>query len=319
MNITTPDPNATPTPTPTSTVTPIPTSDGTLGELTENTSTVGDWTLKSISNTNVSASVYGTEVKAEISGTGTSEDDIQLVHTLPYELKGGAYDLTLPIISSTDRMARIAVEKDDDTMESIADKVLYLKKGHNHIVVPFSFKNDTSVKISVRLGHFTADGNIAPHDVTVTEDVVTCIGDYIDPDAPVVEDPDRFKNKVSNGDFGKGKDGWWGIEPVDGVGTMTAEGGKTNPWDVMCGYYNTFKLDKGRTYGVSFDLASETAQKIKFQIVDADNKDAELTIKTFDVPGDGEMHTYTFDDFEAPGDCTSFPQRNPGAIPKVEK
>ncbi len=305
MNIATPDPNATPTLTPTPTAAPTPTPDGTFRELTENTSNVGSWTLNSISNTSVSASVYGTGVKAEIVSTGTSEDDIQIVHTEPYQLEGGAYEMKLYVTSNTDRLARIAVEKADDTMEAIADKEVSLKSGDNFITVPFSFKNKTSVKLSVRLGYFEADGTIAPHNVTVMLPDFTRTGDYIDPVEPVAEDPDRFKNRVLNGDFSKGKDGWWGIEPVDGVGIMSAEGGKTNPWDVMCGYYSTFKLAKERTYAVSFDFASETAQKIKFQIVNADNKDAELTLKTFDVPGDGEMHTYSFDDFEAPEDCTS--------------
>ncbi len=295
-------PTATATPTQPST-TPTPTS--ALTFLSENTTPVGDWSLYSVSNTEVSANAVDVGAEANIVKTGTSEDDIKLIHTEPYSLESGKYELKLFVTSSIDRDIRVALEKDDETMEAVMDEEVALKSGENSITIPFDNKADISANLSLRLGYFAANGGIAPHTVTVGGAEFVRTGDYVNPSAPPSEDPNRYKNKITNGDFSNSTNGWWGIEEQDGSGVLNIEGGTVNPWDVMCGNYLTFQLQKGRTYKVSFDLASEKAQYVKFQIVNADNNDSELTLRTFDVPGDAVMHTYTFDDFEVAEDCAA--------------
>lgn len=304
-------PTSTPTATPVPT--PKPTQINELRVLTENTTTIGDWTLYNVSNASVTEeiyysvesvtnAVYGAGI--EIGNTGASEDDIQLIHTNPYNLESGEYQLTLGVKSTVARKVRVVVEKDDETMEAVADKVVDLAVGHNTVTVPVQVKNNAAVKLSLRLGSFEADGQLAAHIVSInTEADFERTGDYVDPGAPVQEDPNRFKNKVANGDFSKGKDGWWGLDVVNGEGVVSVAGGKTNPWDVMCGYYTPMAVKAGRTFKLSIDIASDMEQSVKFQVANADNNDAELTLKTINVPGDKTMHTYTFEDFEVSEDC----------------
>ncbi len=300
------------TPTATPVPTPKPTQITELRTLTEDTRTIGDWTLYNVSNASVTEENYSQESVTDavygagivIENTGASEDDIQLIHTNPYDLESGEYELTLGVESSAARKARVAVEKDDQTMEAIADRVVDLAVGQNTVTVPVKLKNNAAVKLSLRLGYFEEDGQMAAHTVSInTHADFKRIGDYVDPVVPVQEDPDRYKNKVANGDFSKGKDGWWGLDVVDGEGVVSVPGGKANPWDVMCGYYIPMAVKAGRTFKLSIDIASDKEQIVKFQVVNADNNDAELVLKNINVPGDKTMHTYTFEDFEVSEDC----------------
>ncbi len=272
--------------------------------LTESTKTVGDWTLSTITLAKAAVVEIENGVRANVLTTGSSEDDVQLIHTEPYSLESGEYKLSLSVNCNKVREVRVALEKADDTMGVIVDKQVGLNKGDNAVVIPFSLKNATSAKLSVRLGYFEDDGNIYYHTVEVTNPSIERIGDYVDTNAPtpIPADPNRFKNKLANGDFSAETDGWWGITSVeDGVGIVEVTGGSENPWDVMCGYWKPSELNKGRTYKVSIDIASEMEQDVKVQVTDAD--DNELMGKTIQVPGDSTMHTYSFDELEVPEDC----------------
>ncbi len=175
------------------------------------------------------------------------------------------------------------------------------------VEIPFVIAEDLSANLSIRLGYFEGE-ELGYHKVRVSEPAIDRTGDYQDPTDPgeVEIDPDRFNNRVPNGDFSKGTNGWWSNECTlaveDGVGVVELEGGSVDPWDVMIGYYQVFQLKGGVTYQVSFDIASEIEQNIRFQIVNDDEKDAEVFAKSVTVPAGNELTTFTFDDFEPADD-----------------
>jgi hypothetical protein len=226
---------------------------------------------------------------ASISKTGTSE--MTYVGTCSVPMTGGAYELKISVDASAERLARIVLEKADESMETIADEVVLLESGSNDLTVPFSIKEDTSAKLSVHIGYFNADGKLAAHTVTVGAAEFTRTGDYVDPATPPEEeDPKRYDNRITNGDFNSGNEGWWGIESADGVGVVNVPGGKTNAWDVMCGNFMIFELNKDRTYKVSFDLSSEVEQIVKVQVVKED--DTQLVLKSFEVRATGNAYIF---------------------------
>ncbi|NLD48467.1 MAG: hypothetical protein GX660_14975, partial [Clostridiaceae bacterium] len=238
----------------------------------------------------VTSSVYKEGVIANISKTGTSEDDIVLKYVTPYYLERGEYKLTIPVLSSTNRKIRAVLEKNDESMETIQDEVINITSGINTVTVPVSVMESVYADLSLRLGYFNEDGDLASHSVAAGK--------------PVIElNQNRYSNKLANGDFQNGTIGWWGIDEVDGTGVKTVEGGSKNPWDVMCGYFEPFELKKGRTYSVSFSVYSEISQDIALQIVNSDDGDKQLALKTFTIPGDGITRTLTLNSFEAPVDC----------------
>jgi endoglucanase len=285
--------------------------------ITQTDKKIGNWTLSSLSNTSVTASVYGSvyakSVKVDITKAGTSEDDIRLIYTKPYNLESGEYELVLPIISNVNRKARIALEKADKTMAVISDEEINIGNGINSVTVPVSVSDTVYAELSVRLGYFNLD-EISSHNVTVGEPTITRTGDYMTEGTPI-EEPDRFNNKLTNGDFSDGTNGWWATETkieevtvkvVDlsvenSSGVLSVPGGTKNPWDAMAGNYITFELKKDRTYTVSTDVYSDIAQDILLQIVDS--ADNELALRTLDVPADGNMHTFSFDDIVVTEDC----------------
>lgn len=283
-----------------------------LKVITEKTDTVAGWTLYALSHASAemkATKLTGAEVR--IYETGTSEDDIQLIYRDLFELDKGEYNLSLslgglPDISEKLRTVRVVLEKVDINGEVILDQVVPVASSETpeSVEIPFAVAEDVSAKFSVRLGYFDQDGIIGYHAIKVSNPVVERTGDYQDPSDPgeVVIDPDRFKNRVPNGDFSKGTNGWWSNECTltveDGVGVVELEGGSVDPWDVMIGYYQVFQLNGGVNYQVSFDIASEIEQDVRFQIVNGDQKDAEVFGKTVTVPAGSELTTFTFDDFE---------------------
>lgn len=280
--------------------------------ITEKTDTVAGWTLYTLSHTSAemkASKLTGAEVR--IYDTGTSEDDIQLIYEDLFELDKGEYNLSVSLGGSPDfseklRSVRVVLEKDDINGEVILDQVVpvTLAETPESVEIPFAVAEDVPAKFSIRLGYFDQDKFIGYHAVKVSNLAIERTGDYQDPSDPgeVVIDPDRFKNRVPNGDFSKGINGWWSNECTltveDGVGVVELEGGSVDPWDVMIGYYQVFQLEGGVNYQVSFDIASEIEQNIRFQIVNADEKDAEVFGKTITVPAGSELVTFTFDDFE---------------------
>ena len=288
-----------------------------LKVLTEKTETAANWTLYTLSNTsaNIKASkLTGAEVAIRYEGTGTSEDDIQLIYNDPFELIKGEYNLSISFAgwseSSYDlRNVRVVLEKDDMSKEVILDQVVPVEfdEALEAVEIPFVIAEDLSANLSIRLGYFEGE-ELGYHKVRVSEPAIDRTGDYQDPTDPgeVEIDPDRFNNRVPNGDFSKGTNGWWSNECTlaveDGVGVVELEGGSVDPWDVMIGYYQVFQLKGGVTYQVSFDIASEIEQNIRFQIVNDDEKDAEVFAKSVTVPAGNELTTFTFDDFEPADD-----------------
>lgn len=272
-------------------------SGGSSGGKTDDNDSKPVWKLSKFGTASVTSSVYSVAssvykegVVANISSTGTSEDDIVLTYITPYYFERGEYKLTIPVLSSTDRTIRAVLEKDDESMETLQDEVVSLKTGNNTVTIPVSVMDSVYANLSLRLGFFNDDGSLAAHKVAAG--------------IPVIEpDDNRFNNKLANGDFSNGTNGWWGIEEVEGVGIKTVGGGSQNPWDVMCGYYEPFEIKKGRTYSVSFSVYSEMTQDIRLQIVNSDDGDRQLALKTFTVYADGITRTLTLNNFEAPVDC----------------
>ncbi|HHX18044.1 MAG TPA: hypothetical protein GX727_04205, partial [Clostridium sp.] len=281
--------------------------------ITEKTDTVADWSLNTLSHASAdikASKLTGAEV--QIINEGTSEDDIQLIYNDLFELVKGEYNLSLSFggFSARPRNLRVVLEKDDINGEVILDQVvkITLNETLESVEIPFTVVEDLSAKLSIRLGYFDETTTTGYHTVKVSNLVIERTGDYQDPTEPgeVVIDPDRFNNRVPNGDFSKGTNGWWSNECTlavkDGVGVVELEGGSVDPWDVMIGYYQVFQLKGGVTYQVSFDIASEVEQDIRFQIVNDGEKDAEVFAKSVTVPAGNELTTFTFDDFEPADD-----------------
>lgn len=282
-----------------------------LEVLTEKTEVAGNWTLKSLSNTNVemkASKITGAEVT--INGTGTSEDDIQLIYNDSFEFKAGEYQVSFSFSGSHGiiddlRTGRIVLEKDDISREVILDQVVEvsLTEETDVVEIPFTVTENVTTKLSIRLGYFDGE-DMSYHKIKISEPIIERTGDYKDPTEPeeVVIDPDRFNNKVANGDFSNGITGWWSNECTlkveDGVGVVELEGGSVDPWDVMIGYHHTFQLNGGVVYQVSLDIASDIDQNIRFQIVNGDEEDAEVFAKTISVSAGDQLTTFTFDDFE---------------------
>ncbi|MDQ2086156.1 glycoside hydrolase family 9 protein [Herbivorax sp. ANBcel31] len=281
--------------------------------ITENTENVGDWTLYNLSHTDVEIEESSSEgAEVSIAQTGTSEDDIQLKYNDSFDMDAGEYELSLSFEGDgldEVRSGRVVLEKDDMTREVILDEVVSvtLLETSKTVEIPFTVTEDLSANFSIRLGYFEGE-DIDSHEIKVSSPTVERTGDYEDSDEPeeVVIDPDRFNNRVSNGDFSDGTTGWWSNECTlaveDGVGAVELEGGSEDPWDVMIGYHHIVQLDGGVNYEVSFDIASDIDQDIRFQIVNDDEEDAEVFGKSISVSGEDDLVTYTFDDFETNDD-----------------
>ncbi|TYQ18206.1 UNVERIFIED_CONTAM: dockerin type I repeat protein [Acetivibrio alkalicellulosi] len=277
-----------------------------LPKLTQSIEDLGDWSLYTLSNTKTSAESSSDGVSLSISKSGTSSRDIRLIYNDSIELISGEYELDMVFgaLSNSDndfRKVRVVLEKDDSTREVIYDNVfsISLLPMPGPVKLPFSVPVDCKAKFSIDLGYFDGE-HIGEHRIEITNPTFKRTGDYVDISDPIDPiEPVVVNVPILNSDFSLGTaDNWWDISAVeDGVGIVEVEGGAPNLWDVTAGYWRAFRLEEGREYTVSFDIATEESHTAAFEIIDdAINKGVYL--KHFTLSGGGEFETIVFDDLE---------------------